>query len=172
MKTLIFFFVCACLFKLNSAFAQQQNTKVLPEVDINSTALKISPTVLRSFASDFNNPEKIKWFRVSQHFLVKFIQGDQLYNALYRTNGRLIYQVAYGFEKNLPEALRRQVKSKYHNYDITRVFNVKQDNRDIWMVNMENEKTLINTRIEDREMNEVSRIKNSTDKLITTAIIN
>ncbi len=39
---------------------------------------------------------------------------------LFTKKGTLIYHITYGYEKSLPEDLRKQIKDSYSDYDITR----------------------------------------------------
>ena len=48
--------------------------------------------------------------------------------------------------------MRKIVKSKYYDYSIRIVIEVKQDNRDIWVVKLDNASELITVRVEDGEV--------------------
>jgi hypothetical protein len=43
----------------------------------------------------------------------------------------------------------------YPDYNVTRAVNVKMDNRDLWVVNLESLKKWIIVRVEDGQMDEV-----------------
>ena len=165
MKTLIILIVFGCLFSVNNVSAQQTKDEMLPVVTITATGISVNEKVRDAFEASFKNAEKMRWYELNQNYLVKFIQDDQQHNALYRRNGSLIYHVTYGYEKDLPATVRQQIKSTYGDYNIARVFNVNQDRRDIWIVNLENKNYMILTRMEDNVMNEVSRLKNATTPL-------
>jgi len=167
MKTLIILAAFGCLFSSNYVSAQQTKEEMLPVVTITATGTSINDKVRKAFETTFKNVENMRWYEANQNYLVKFIQGDQEHNALYRRNGSLIYHVTFGFEINLPATVRDQVKAKYHDYKIARVFNVNQDERDIWIVNLENKDFMILTRIEDGAMNEVKKLKNLTAPFVS-----
>jgi hypothetical protein len=67
------------------------------------------------------------------------------------------YDVSYGYEQNLPEEILKQVQSSYEEFEITRVFNVKQSGRNIWVVNLEGIKNYVLVRVEEGELEEVSK---------------
>ena len=167
MKTLILLILFGCLFSVNSASAQQEKDKMLPVVTITATGTSVSEQVREAFKTSFKSAEKTRWFEVNQNYLVKFIEDDQEHHALYQKNGTLIYHVTYGYDKNLPIDVKKRVKARYSGYSIERVFNVSQNSRNIWFVNLENADYLVMSRIEDSIMEEVTRSKNATAGLIS-----
>lgn len=128
----------------------------LPEVKI--TGLRNVPAkVDEAFQSTFKDGRDPVWYSANKNFLVKFINNDMRSNALFRKNGNLVYNISYGFDKDLPENVSTLVKDKYDDYNVVVAFNVKQDNRDVWIVNLENEKNTVTARVEDGVLNEASR---------------
>jgi hypothetical protein len=67
----------------------------------------------------------------------------------------MIYDISYGYEKNLPENVKELVSKAYDNYKIIRSINIKAQGREIWMVKMEGMKKYLMVRIEDNELEEV-----------------
>ena len=96
-----------------------------------------------------------QWYRLNKNYLVTFITGDMKNNALFKKNGRMVYHIRFGTESNLPEEIKQQVMSGYPDYNITRAVNVKLDNRDLWVVNLEGMKKWIIVRVEEGQMDEV-----------------
>ena len=72
----------------------------------------------------------------------------------------MIYHIAYGTEKHLPASVRDQIKAQYPRATITNAIYVNQANRKIWVVNLEEGRELVLTRIEDDQLDEVQRLKN------------
>lgn len=161
MKTLIVFLFCGCMLSANQLFAQKQKSNLLPVVTITS-GNDISRNVRDAFFSRFKDAENLRWFEISQNYLVKFIMDDQEHHATFRKNGELIYHISYGIEKDLPETIKMQVKSRYDKYAISRVFMVESQGRTIYVVNLENKKNYVISSIEDGRMNEIARYKNAT----------
>jgi hypothetical protein len=130
----------------------------LPEVKI--TGIRNVPAkVDEAFKSTFKNGQDPVWYNANKNFLVKFINNDMRNNALFRKNGNMIYNISYGYEKDLPENVSTLVKNKYDDYNVVVAFNVKQDNREVWIVNLENEKNNVTARVEDGVLNEASRTR-------------
>lgn len=167
MKALINLLVAGCLFSASNLSAQQPKDEMLPVVTITATGTNVSEKVRKAFARSFKNASEMRWYEANKNYLVKFIQDDQEHNVLYRKNGSPIYQITYGYEKNLPRPTRNLVKSRYEDFRVARVFNIKQDRRDVWIVNLENKDYMVLGRIEDNILNEVKRSKN-----VSTAEIN
>lgn len=146
------------LMALNTAFAQKPKSKVLPEVTITSDNAMVSQRVLENFDSYFNGATNVRWGQINKKYLVKFDYNNMNHNALYLKRGYRVYDVGYGYEKDLPSDLKKMVSSVYKDHDITRVFDVKQDMRQVWIVNLQNDEKFVTARIENGEMREISRL--------------
>jgi len=170
MKTLVSILLTGCMLAANTSSAQQSQEKMLPVVTITASGASVSESVHKAFKRSFRNAENARWYDANKNFLVKFIQDDQQHNVLYRKNGRQIYHIRYGYERNLPQILRHQIKSQYYDYTIGRVFNVVQDQREIWLVNLENTDYMIIAGLEDRQLKEVSKLKNMSAGLVSADI--
>jgi len=157
MKSLSILRLCGSLLVLLIAVsvqAQQNGIKTLPPVTVTSSA-NVSKKVSDAFQSNFKNAVNATWYRLDKDYLVKFITGDMNNQALYKRNGALVYQISYGHENNLPKEVRRLVKSNYIDFNIVQAINVQENNRNIWVVNLEDNNKLIVARIEDDGLEEV-----------------
>lgn len=146
---------------VHDGFAQNDSMKTLPPVVIY-TRSNVNKAVTKSFDKNFKDAMDPRWFRMNKNFLVSFITGDMKNNALFKENGKLIYHIRFGTENNLPEEIKKQVQEVYSDYNITRAVNVKVNNRDIWVVNLEGLKKLLIVRIEDGELQEVENYTKAT----------
>ena len=59
----------------------------------------------------------------------------------------------------MPTEIRKIVKAEYYDYTITQADQVKQDNRDIWIVNLKDSLTYKTVRIEDGVMELVQQFR-------------
>jgi hypothetical protein len=163
MKRLSFLRLCGGLFLLliaGSVQAQQNGIKTLPNVTVTSSA-SVNQKVSNAFQNYFKDAVSPTWYRLNKDYLVEFITGDMNNRALFKKNGSLVYQISYGHENNLPKDIRKLVKSNYVDYEIKQAINVKEDNRDIWVINLEDDKKLIITRVEDDALEEVGNYNKS-----------
>ncbi len=135
----------------SGVYAQEQ---ILPPVTVTTTS-NVNNAVSKSFQSTFKDATKTQWYKVDRDYLASFMANDQKNHALFTKKGYLIYHITYGQEKNMPDDIRKIVKTSYLDYNITSAINVKEAGRDIWVVNLETDKKLILARVEDGELEEV-----------------
>jgi len=132
--------------------------KTLPPVTVTAATLRVPPVVWKNFADYFTGAYNSRFFRLNRDYLAKFILNNQENRALFTKRGSLVYNIAYGYERNLPEDLRRQVKTSYLDYEITRAIKVTEANRVIWVLNLETKKKLIIVRLEDGDLEEAEQL--------------
>ena len=143
--------VCA-ISVASSSFAQ--DVKSLPPVTVTATTstTEISSKLARIFESEFQNAVNPTWYKVNKNYLVYFITEDVNNKALYRKNGQMIYHFAYGSEKNLPVDVHNMVKDTYPQYQITGVINVREYDREVWLVNLQDYDKLMIAQVENGKM--------------------
>jgi hypothetical protein len=151
----------ASLLSVNISFAQEESFKELPAIKVNASSSNVSAKVNKAFSDNFKGASHQRWYQLEKSFLVKFIQNDQENRALFTKNGQLVYHISYGEEKHLPAEVRHMVKSKYYDQNITRVLKVNQEDRNIWVVSLEDAKDYVMIRVEDMEMEETQRMQKS-----------
>jgi hypothetical protein len=135
--------------------AQEKDTIItLPEVRITA-ASAVTTSVYSSFRRAFPEAENLRWYKYDRDYLAKFFMKDMDHNALFRKNGVMKYDISYGYQQHLPEAIKDDVLKAYDNYKIIRAINVKAYDRDIWVIKLEGERKYLTVRVEDGEMDEV-----------------
>jgi hypothetical protein len=163
MKAQLITRICGCILSIllvSSSFAQS-DFKTLPPVVVTDAKVKISEKIWTEFYRVFKNAETVKWYEIDKNFLVKFFMDNQEQRALFNKRGGLIYHISYGSEKNLPTEIRRMVKTNYLDYNITMAIKVCENDRTIWVVNLEDAKSLVLVRVEDSEMEEIHNFQKS-----------
>ena len=164
MKNYLFSTLFAGVLLLFAGGTYAQDTipfKTLPPVTVTATHKNIPEKVWKNFRKYFANAENPTWYMINKDFLIKFMTDENLNHALFTKRGNLIYHISYGYENNLPENIRKQVKSTYYDYDISRAIKVTEADRVIWLVNLEDAKNLILVRLEEGEMEEVQKVQKS-----------
>ncbi|MES1213945.1 MAG: hypothetical protein ABUT20_00395 [Bacteroidota bacterium] len=150
------------LFRITVASAQDTSViKSLPPVTVKASTRKIPNRIWKGFSTYFNDAENPRWFKVNKNYLVKYMIYDEQNRALFTKKGNLIYHISYGYEKSLPEDLRNLITDSYHDYTITGAIKVTEAGREIWVVNLENNETLVLLRLENGEMEEVQKLLKS-----------
>ncbi|QEC66251.1 hypothetical protein FRZ67_02615 [Panacibacter ginsenosidivorans] len=137
-----------------------QEIKELPPVTV-TTSSKVTEKVARAFDKSFKDAIRPEWYKLNKNYFVKFISEDQKNNALFTKSGNLIYHISYGYEKNLPDDIRKMVKSTYVDFNITTAIKVEEQGRKIWVINLEDDKHLVLIRIEDDQLEEVGNYNKS-----------
>ena len=164
MKRQFFSRFCACmmstLFMTNSSsFAQDTSAQTLPAIVITGT--QVNQKIWDNFKREFKNAVDPHWYKVGTDYLVRFITEDQNQSALFNKKGNLIYNITYGKEKHLPKDIRQIVKSSYVDYAITNALSIRESDRLIWVVGLEDDKNILVVRVENGEMEEAKRYKKS-----------
>ncbi|HEX5150572.1 MAG TPA: hypothetical protein VFW07_03930 [Parafilimonas sp.] len=127
------------------------NTAVIFNLKTVASSIKVQ----RSFITYFGENAENNWSIVGKYFLNRFHSNGLLINALFTKNGRLIYTITYGTEKNLPADIRKIVKREYYDYTITMAIEVKENGRDIWVIKLDSPSEQMTVRVEDHEMEQV-----------------
>ncbi len=134
-----------------------------PVNDGSLVEARVSQPALIAFSNSFPNVANTKWFRVDKLYLVQFMKNENVNKALYDVKGNLIYTICYGTEKDLPRDVRRLVRREYvgFEYNILQAIEVNEDNRNIWVINLSDDKSLITARVEDGIIEEVKHYRRS-----------
>lgn len=160
MKKQIMAIMALLLFCGGRLFAQKDSVITLPEITITGSA-KISNELGKAFRKSLPGAQDLKWYKLDQDYLAKFIKEDMAHSALFKKSGFLKYDISYGHENNLPTDAHEMIQSAYKDYNITTAINVKSAGRDIWVVHLEGLKNLITVRVENQELEEVERFEKS-----------
>lgn len=142
---------------VNGVAAQDDTLMPLPPVYIYSKT-NVTKAVNTAFEKRFKDAVNPEWYRVNKDYLVTFITADMRNNAYFKKSGRMVYHIRYGKENNLPQEIRKMIHDAYGDYNITNAVQVQENNRNIWVVNLEGLKKLKVVRVEDGELEEVKSL--------------
>jgi hypothetical protein len=157
MKKTLLLLLPFLLFSTVRLWAQDKDSvTTLPTVTVTA-GTKVNAEVDKAFKKTFPAAQDLKWYKLNKDYLAKFIESDMKHHALFSKGGRLKYDISYGYENNISEEMRKKIQGAYGEYDITRVANVKEAGRNIWVINLENPKHLVLVRVEDEDMEEVAK---------------
>jgi hypothetical protein len=157
MKKQLLTVMLANLLLFGQLMAQDKDSVVtMPTLTVTSAAM-VTQEVDKAFKKSFPGAANLEWYKVNKDYLAKFIKDDMQHRSLFAKNGYLKYDISYGYEKNLPENIRTMVNNAYEDHNITNVANVKEEGRNIWVINLVSLKHLILVRVEDDEMEEVAK---------------
>jgi hypothetical protein len=147
---------------VNCVKAQQQLVKkdTLATVFITSTA-NVNQTVTNAFNKTFKDAVEPRWFVYDKSCLVKFIMNEQRNTALYDKKGYLIYHISRIDGSALPEETKEQIMINYPQSKILNAYCVNQNDRSIFVIDLEEGKNIVFTRFADDKLVEVERFVNA-----------
>ena len=163
MKKLFYLRIVTALLLVLSAgssFAQiKAKGKSTPKAQPDANFI-VNKKALDAFETDFKGAANVNWNKVDESFHVSFIMNRQKNAILYNADGNMIYHVIFGFGRNLTKNIADQVNGEYPHCKIQTVFHVFQGRADVWFVDLEQEKSLVQARVEDGLVMEDYRIRN------------
>lgn len=117
----------------------------------------VSQKALIAFSKSFPDASNAKWFKLGKKYGVDFTKNEKQYKCLFNAKGNLIYSLFYGLEEDLPRDIRKDVKREYIDYKITQAAEAHEDNRDVWIINLDDADSFITVAVEDGSIEELSR---------------
>jgi hypothetical protein len=122
---------------------------------------EISAMALLAFQKNFSNVAEVKWSLVENKYMARFINEGRKTRMLFDKKGEVIYSVTEGNEKSLPADVRKAVKSIYYDYQITFTAEVHSMDKTAWIVNLEDETSLVTVKVVDGEVIETGNYRKS-----------
>jgi hypothetical protein len=159
-KQLTTMMLAAFLATVQISAQENDAAKNLPAVTVTSGTI-VNKQIDKAFRKAFPRAENLTWYAMNKNYLVKFFENDMKHHALFAKNGVIKYDVSFGTEKNLPEIMLKKIRNEYDEYNIFKVTNIKQDGRNIWVINLDNLKHIALVRMEEDEMELVQKYDKS-----------
>lgn len=100
--------------------------------------VKVTPKVLKSFESTFENAKEVDWSETALLYKVRFEFSGQHVTAYYEKEGDLIALTRNVTVTQLPVTLQVNLKADYENYWITDLFEVSNDSGIEYYITLEN----------------------------------
>lgn len=146
--------ILAVLFMGSNSFSQSSNVENL-QVSLSSISSgKSYSKIITQFEALFPNAQNVSFYNLKKNIGATFKINELKYRVLFSKNGRVLYKITYGKEALLPVEVRKMVKSEYVEFMITGAALVEEDNREIWVVNLEDDSKYVIASVENRELNE------------------
>ncbi|MEP7252813.1 MAG: hypothetical protein ABI683_10555 [Ginsengibacter sp.] len=117
---------------------------------------RISQKTLAAFAKKFPDATEAKWTRLGKKYVVDFMKDDKVHKSLYDVRGNLFYLLSYGREKDLPADVRKMVKREYIDYDINQAVEAQEDNRNVWIINVDDGNNFATVAVENGSLAELN----------------
>lgn len=137
------------LFGFGLAAQEKGPEGTLPAVLITGSKVEVNEKVENAFHAHFKDAQDLRWSKVDKDFLARYVMGSQEQSALFNKRGNLVYHIVYGIENSLPEEIRHQVKSMYYDYNISRACSIRDVEKTVWILNLEDAKSILEIRVEE-----------------------
>jgi hypothetical protein len=118
----------------------------------------VSGRVHKHFSQNYAMASNVKWIDFEDGVEAIFKTQDVLTRVYYKKNGNWNYSIISYPEKYMPTEIRALVKSEYYDYQIKIVNEINTPDKTVYLINLEDEKTLITLRVCDGEKQVVSSL--------------
>src|SRR5439155_12995627 len=123
------------------------STESSPKVD----AADVNSKAVKDFNRSFKNVSGEQWYKVSDGFIASFKENEIETKVAYDQKGRWHCTVRTFGENQLPSDVRDLVKSRYYDFKILVVYEIKHDNT-VYILKMQDATTLKTLRVADGEI--------------------
>jgi hypothetical protein len=115
----------------------------------------------KNFKKDYRQTNGAEWSILSDSSLVcRFFMNNILYRAFYTTHGRWMGSISSYDANKLDKGVYDKIKSTYYNFRIVFVNQIDRVNeKTIYIVEIQDEKSIKNLRVDDDEMEIVQEIE-------------
>lgn len=136
--------VCFTTNRLNAAISQTSHRNVIvPEkyarrstVEPVMKETEVDIRVVRNFRKSFPAAADVRWKQAGNFYFAAFADGAIKHKVVYTNSGALDYSLKVYGEKQLPEEVRRSVRSVYYDYAIVSAQELRLKNQTIYLVQL------------------------------------
>ena len=120
---------------------------------MESPAVYINTKAVRHFIKSFKVAKDVHWFKALNGIVVHFTMQGIKSKAYYDEKGNWLYTIRTCKESNLSKDIRNLVKRTYYDYSIASVNEISDEQRIVYIIQLEDKTTLKSIGIYDGEMN-------------------
>jgi hypothetical protein len=117
----------------------------------SSNSVVVSERIGQKFTKEFSGATNALWAKTNEGFMVRFTSNGIVNLAYLTKQGNCDHVIRYYTEKEMPAAVRHQVKSEYYDYAITSVKEVRHNEVTAYMVTVADATTWKVIRVVDGE---------------------
>jgi hypothetical protein len=156
-KSIIMFSILCCA----SSSSISQSTKILSDsylstdasgIDKRAYINELNTKAVRDFSKTYSKAENIRWYTVSDGFIVYYLLDGVKARSAYNPRGDWTYTIRWLDEFKLPGSVRHLVKSTYYDYAIRLVVEIASKKQKYYEVQMEGKASLVTVVVADGEM--------------------
>ncbi len=101
----------------------------------------VTPVVLQSFKSAFNNASEVNWSATTNFYKASFLLNGQYVAAFYNANGEMVALTRNISSFQLPLVLQGDIKKQYPKYWISDLFEIANEEGTSYYITLENADT-------------------------------
>jgi hypothetical protein len=168
MKNVIVTTSLAVALITGSATAQKVNgllaTEGMQSLQMNNHNInRVHIRAMRDFLKRDKTASNVDWMIVGTGYVAKYTdKNNNNCRTVYNNNGCFVYTIRQYYENTMPRDIRHIVKSEYYDYTITLVEQIEETRKPLaYVVHLEDETTLKNVRVCEREMEVMSEYTKS-----------
>ena len=113
---------------------------------------KAAARATRDFWQRAGEQKDEQWYKSSQGYVAEYEAGPVKGRFVYNQKGDWAYSILTYRERELPEEVRKEVRSNYYDYRITWVKEVNEEDAVVYVVHLEDEASWKDVAVQDGEM--------------------
>ena len=122
----------------------------------------INQKALKNFTKHYKNATNQTWYNLADGiYIARFTSGGVDTKVVYNARGQWLYNLLTYTEDKLPFEIRDMVKSTYFHYDIFLCHEYTVQGGPVYIIKMQNEKTVKTARIVEGEMSVIEEFVKS-----------
>ena len=142
-------------------YAQKTDNMLLPVPMRNAGSDAAAIKAVGQFWKTFGDSRNELWYKLPGGYLAEFSEKVVQVRAVYDKKGNWVYSIRQYTEKELPEEIRDQLRSRYYKDTIGVVKEVNQPQNTVYLIHIENGARWKTVRVADGEMEVVQDFKKS-----------
>ena len=122
---------------------------------LNASAIGVDRAAVRATRDFWHRAGEQKeehWYKSSRGYVAEYEAGPVKGRFVYNQKGDWAYSILTYGEKELPEEVRKEVRSSYYDYDIRWVKEVNEGDAVVYVVHLEDEASWKDVAVQDGEM--------------------
>ena len=113
---------------------------------------EVNIKAMKNFTRDYKNPSSTTWFKLQDGFVVYFTQKEIAMRVAYDKKGNYLWTIRNYSENELPFEVRDLVKSRYYDFTIHHIDEVKSNEGIAYTIKLEGKTTWKTIKVVNSEM--------------------
>ena len=142
------------------ACTRKLSLQSIPPDEITDTVLvnDVTTKILKSFHATYGEVPTVKWSRSENGFAASFKYNGMNNIIYYRLDGSVESEIHSYFEGQLPQAIRSSIKSRFYDFTISHVTEVKKNGMTAYFVKIEDATSIKTVKVMDEELEVVETL--------------